>query len=426
MRSNLLRTILLLCICFFFVFQCQASFWLNIAQFQRVSGNSQQAISAFMRYLELRPNDQRIRKQMVEEFVQNGDYENARVYADSLISQFTDNNQDVELLLAIGNIKEAMESYKTANPSPFLSFQLAAKLVNGYLADTGGLPLPHAQATLLLGQALSLKKSSSELQLLGEEMMADNFWSTAIGQNVRAAIIWRIQTRSAGLMPANNKHASGVYATDAPKFEKIASMLKVRLTEIDLGEELAINGSFEQRIPGSDLIQGWQPSLMTTGNPWNRAVFVLGTDRYRAFVGERTLRIDGVVIEKRSDRESARAGFWLWDEPISMSPDTPYMISFVYRTDRMRSDCGVTLYLHFSDAQPSYIPEQCFLSTGGLWNRVTLILWNRNEQMAALAPLLRSFNVGSVWIDDFSVRAISLRQPVLPQDVLVQIDNIRQ
>jgi len=210
-----------------------------------------------------------------------------------------------------------------------------------------------------------------------------------------------------------------------PDPQKVADILRIPVENVSLGEELVTNGGFEQLRDWQnwqDVPKGWGPSFMTSGDPWNCAAFIIGTDSHQKFSGNRSIRIDGLLIERKPELEKARAGFW--HAPITVTAGTPYVISFVYRTNR-EDDVKSSLYLS-SEPQVLFRYDHLLPATDGVWKQVTIIAWNRKDVDASIRPLLRSWSEGNVWFDEFSIRQVMIDSQVAvsPQKALTRISEV--
>ena len=401
----------------------QPTLWLNLAQLQRTRSNSQAAAAAFDQSLALTPQNRRIREEAVRALLEIGKPEAARSMLLPLLGQNPVDTHTLDLLLAAGLEGDALHVYNAFDSPPKLTYQVAAEVSTAYLQQSGTLPLTSAQQATLLAQALSSRIDSPELQPLLGQLANKDFWPSEEGRHLRDVLIWRGRTESAGLVESDipSPDKSNGCAVDSGERERVAAMLGKTPSEIQLGTDLVPNCGFEERLPGSDAIRGWETSFMTSGSPWNRATFVIGTDTYLPYAGERSLRIDGLAIETRPDREPARAGLWLWDSPPRFTRATPYAISLAYRTDQGHAP-GAALYLYTPDPA-AFVPEQSLPSTQGRWRRATLIIWNRSTADTTVAPLLRSFGEGSVWFDDFSLRPVLTRGPIAPREPLLFLED---
>ena len=267
--------------------------------------------------------------------------------------------------------------------------------------------------TSILANALGLSVSDPEMELLVPLIHSPDFWRSNIGLHLLKILTLR---------------ASLHY--DYPPS-------KVSLSKEQLNPWSNVDLNFEQAIVGNNLIYagdfatqgtcakissspwclfpGWSPSLMTTGNPWNRALFVISADD-QIIKNNRMARIDGLLIENDPNKEPARAG--IRSSPILLKPVSIYVISFTYKTDTLSSSLWIN-----NDPAVISSKEHLLLPTQGKWARFTMIGWNHKQTAQTVSPILRLWSTGTVWFDDFSVREIRRTdgQPIPPRDPIIDI-----
>jgi tetratricopeptide (TPR) repeat protein len=390
----------------------QAMAWLNFAQVQRLQDSERQAIAGLKRSLALDPDNSHIRWQLGSALADAGDADAALAALLPLASQRPLHPDlarlTLAMLVAAGREDEAVRLYQDLETKPPLPAGVAARLANRFLLRSG--QIPPSVATQLLAQSFGLNPDLPEFGTYQKQFMSADFWSASFGQRVRTALLWRSQSA---------RHGDVLARTDQIDLHHVASVLGIIPSAVQLGPELVTNGSFEQYNLVDDRPQGWYPALQITGQ-WNLAAFMIGGDSSQAFTGKHALRIDGVRLERLPDREPARAG--LGHAPITLAAGSAYVISFVYRTEQT-DDVTAALWLTF-DPQVLFPFDQRFPATAGQWKRVTIVGWNRSGTVASITPLLRSWGEGSIWFDDFSIRAVSLSSPVPPRDASVQVEDI--
>jgi hypothetical protein len=385
---------------------------INTALLAEIRGCREKAIELLIRALDLFPDDSRIRWQAGVALARAG---NSRVAARIMLPMTQQDitgpvvlNAVLTVFLDSGWEEEALRAYESADESQlYLTSTNAAKLATNYIDETGGLSITLSRFNQLLSQALGMNAPSLDFALLSEKLVDESFWSTDIAERLYDSLVWR----GRNAVPADESNVS------MPNKEYIAELLKIKVSDIFLGEELVTNGMFEQHINASDTPVGWKLSFMTDRSHWNRAVFVVGTDSNRAFNGNYSLRIDGVYVEQQTGRAPARAG--LWHGSIKVAVGEPYVISFVFRTEQT-SDRAASLWI---SAEPDFFGERFLPNTGGDWRRATIVVWSKDE---IFAPLLRLWREGKVWFDDFSIRPIILDQGIrgpIVEDILMRIDE---
>ncbi len=390
----------------------QARMWLNRALLWRLHRNDQQAVVAFARSLALDPNNVHARWQTSMALAASGDTEGAFATLSPLAQRRPLDPQITQLMLvlffATGRDQAAVEFYETLDPKPVVPSGIAARLTNRFLLSSG--TAPPALARQLLREVFALNMSLSDNQVYEQLWQTNGFWSTEFGQRTQAALAWRSQ-------PISSRTAVALEGDVDPV--QVAAMLGTTPDAVRLGAELVINGSFEQGILAEDRPLGWWPAFETTGI-LNPAAFVMGTDSEHAWGQGRSLRIDGIHEQRLSNRYPARAGYA--HAPITLKGQTPYVISFVYRTERT-TEPTASVWLTF-DSQVVSKNHRLLPATNGRWQRVIIVGWNRGASDAIISPTLQQWSEGSAWFDDFSIKPILLDTPVPPQDALIQIVDV--
>lgn len=188
----------------------------------------------------------------------------------------------------------------------------------------------------------------------------------------------------------------------------VAELLGMPVVDVGLGPNLIKNGSFEEWSEGKPEWWRWLPHF--NREPFNAASFTGGAEGFLPFEGKRAARVTGFWAQHKSDKASARAGFWHWDEveqtqrSITLTPGLPYMFSCYYRITRS-SDGEATIW--FSDEQDVFWTHDRGLpETEGRWYHFLAVACNHSSVEAAIRPLLRSFMVGQVVFDDVQIRQV--------------------
>jgi hypothetical protein len=384
----------------------------NRAQLSRLQEEIQPSL--YLKSLALRPNDWHIRWQTGVVLALTGDLEEAAEVLSSLAAKELPDPQvtkQVFNVMVAGNYKEeALEAYLALDPSPPVSSEVAATFLDNYLSNSK--PALTNQAQQLILRVFGLNPNAPEVISLQKKLSDDNLWETDFGRNLWETLKWRTQKQTEG--------ETGVLVT-GDQCNVIASMLDLAPDSVSLGPNLIDNGGFERQNFVEGEPWGWRYGFASTGDPWNIGAFVVGPDYNKPFAGKRSLHIDGLYVEWLSERERARAGVQY--VPLQVKPGMPYAISFVYRTENA-VDGTASLWL--SDDPKVLFREDRFLpSTQGKWKQVTIIAWNRSQDEATIAPLLRVWREGSVWFDDFSIRMIHLSSPMSPRPPLRRMDDIK-
>jgi hypothetical protein len=178
----------------------------------------------------------------------------------------------------------------------------------------------------------------------------------------------------------------------------VAELLGVPVEDVELGPNLIENGGFEVWKGGKP--KGWAWLNMADGKTWNRALFVGGFDEFESYDGEKAMRVDGFWIQREKDLHPARAGYY--HRAIALKPDTPYVLSFYYRT-RNLSEGKAAIWAKVLFAGDYMLPD-----TKGEWRRFVIMGWNRKGEVSKIKPLLRSWGLGEVWFDGIELREIAL------------------
>jgi tetratricopeptide (TPR) repeat protein len=191
----------------------------------------------------------------------------------------------------------------------------------------------------------------------------------------------------------------------------VADLLDLSMEDIDLGPNLVGNGGFEMWKEGKP--KGWIWSGMFSREPFNDALFVGGCESAFALSGECSANTLGFWRGIDLEKSPARAGYWYWDsedvskkDPIELTVQTPYVIGFYYRTERVTEESRVaSVWLSETDtlwSHDHYLP-----GTSGAWRRFVAVGWIETKNAMA-SPLLRSFTSGYVQFDNVQLREIVL------------------
>jgi hypothetical protein len=119
------------------------------------------------------------------------------------------------------------------------------------------------------------------------------------------------------------------------------------------------------------------------------------------------MRVDGFWIQKEKDLHPARAGYW--HRPIKLKPDTPYVLSFYYRTRNLRGKATIWV-----SGKPEVLfkHDRMLPTTDGGWRKFIMVGWSRKEGTNKVKPWLRSWGIGDVWFDGVKLREIIFKPPV--------------
>ena len=377
-------------------------FWVNYAQIQRLIGNVEAASASFSNISALEMLNISTRSQIAQFFVDTKHFAKGADIFLSVDRAILTENEVALLIYALlhsGRLSKAREIYDATNPSLFFHPSVAAALLQ-QLRFLSQAEIFHYED--LLADVLQYDSTSPAFRLLIENLRAGSSTTGDLSDRVRQTLDWIAAVESHDPSECNMRES--LY-TDEITVLNVASLIGIPVQSVQLGRELAQNGNFEKFSRYSLLPTGWKPSLMASGNPWNRGVFRIGVDAVqvpRLGVTDWAVRIDGITVERASSKEAARAG--VWHEPIELAPETPYAVSFSYCTDGIE-DMNSSLWIG-TDPEVLFANDRSFPNTDGRWMQVVLVAWNKSDQPKLIQPLLRHFGEGSVWFDQFSVQEV--------------------
>jgi len=183
----------------------------------------------------------------------------------------------------------------------------------------------------------------------------------------------------------------------------VAELLEVPVEDVELGPNLVENGGFEAWKEGR--LEEWDWSPMFSKSPFNKALFVGGFDEFESYDGEKAMRIDGFWIQKEKDLHPARAGYW--HGAIELKPDTPYVLSFYYRTRKLREG-KAAVWVFSGEPEVLFKHDHMLPRTYSSWRKFIIVGWSRKEGANKIKPLLRSWGVGGVGFEGMELREIIL------------------
>jgi hypothetical protein len=375
------------------------------------------------------PNNERLRLQTAHEMAVVGQVAQALALLDENLNCGTGQSaaaqrlNDIVQLLAQQQDNAAMIKYYERCASDVgvrLAQSSAANVLNAYFQAN---KQPQSNDLIALISALvQYDQHSPEFEILRQPLAQQVLWSSSLGERLKMLIAWQSQLQRK-ITPISNNQIN---------LAEIFDDLNLANTEhannpLRLGQNLASNGDFEHDtscnpagwLTPSQLrgcsVANWTPSYMSTGNPWNTAVFVLGRDVNVAYSGGAAMRIDGILLERQPSRENARAGYW--HSPITIGPGELVLVRFVYMTKGV-NEPGAGIWLS-DDPNVVYAHEFYLPKSEGKWSQVVILGWNRHEGKAKIEPLLRLHAEGTVWYDAFEVYEIKSARPVLPKSPIV-------
>lgn len=398
--------------------EVQAWAWLNYAQISRLHGVDQ--IGAYEKALALAPKSTYIRLATGDALIRTDDLEGAATVFLPLIGQHLDaltTPNVLAVLATTGHEAEALQIFQTSSQALVMHDEIAAHLLLEAQQEHGDLSTTAME--YLFAQLFGLDRSNEAFHSLITRIAAPDFWSSDFGKRLTHALTLRSALHSS--LPSVSRDDSLELS------DRAAILLNVDPESVSVDENLIANGDFEAGFTECTFLPtetchfpGWSSSMMSTGNPWNLAAFIVGPDQTDVYRGLWSLRIDGLYIEHRPDREPARAGYVY--SPVTIADDSPYLISFAYRTKDV-NDSAASIWLS-SDPRVLFNNDYFLPPTNNRWKYVTIITWNRTSSNATIQPILRSFSEGSVWFDAFSIRHLNVSQSLAPREPLVMIADV--
>lgn len=377
-----------------------AVFLLNWGRIDSIQGNMQNALVKFSAAYHIDSSNPFIVKRLAEALLRKGDLQQATQVGAPLLDDCSQGDVDarfsISLLLYAGREDEAINLYTCLHVPPPLTPGSAARLMNAML-NQDILPPPAIQAGLL-GEAIGIRaRWQPKFQTLAEHFSQEDFWQNDFGQRVRESLAWRSQLRP-DLPTTQNPPAWRAVAPST--IDGVADRFDIMPEPLELGTDLVVNGRFEEYDWLADEPEGWAPTYMAFDHTWGEGVFVAGVEQDAE---SRVLRIDGLFHGSQTGRSAAFAGFW--HDPIPIAPASKFLVSFRYKTENMTAS-NVSLWLS-GDPDISLKDDFYLPPTGGLWESVSLIVWNLGERATLAQPLLRLSGEGTVWFDDFSLRTVA-------------------
>ena len=150
-------------------------------------------------------------------------------------------------------------------------------------------------------------------------------------------------------------------------------------------------------VPGSDgrTPTHWQWRTWA-GEQWDDAVYFGGVE-WVSDLNEHAVRVSGICVADRQDRERPHAGFGLRAPWPSVPPGERLLFSFLYRTDPVRPG-SPGVYVSWGEGTADRYRSSFNLSpTHGRWQRYELELVNPVGAAVPIYLNLRSFGLGTVW-----------------------------
>lgn len=366
---------------------------LNMAQLLRINGKEDAGLFD-LAWID-GVSDNHVRWQVGESKLRQGNF---RAAAQILLpgrNIMQDNLQSmsglVKALAFSGSTEESIKLYEALGKRPALMPTTAARLwldQNVELACNEGSIDCH-----LLSIAIGHPEDKPEFSWLMQLLKTDDASSKRVTSALLSYLNWRAR-------------ASLINEFTGPVSEKAVAfdaLLGWNAVSGKLGNELIKNGTFSD-LSRDGFPTNWMRSYMSSGEPWNHGLFVLGLDSGSA-------RIDGMAINQIKGLEPARAGLW-YQWPITIPAKTGYIFSFKYRTYNLQAlTQGATFWLTYANGV-TVESDQALEPTNGRWHTVRLVDWNKSDKPIVMQPLLRSFGLGTVWFDNVSLRLVHPDKPI--------------
>jgi len=387
-----------------------SSVLLDLAEVAALHGRTLR--STFVKAITLEPRNEQKRMQAGRALAEAGDFHTAIDILLPLVNASSPPAPGMGLLISLlfagGYANEAFDIFDKLQPHPPVTPNVAAKLIQRYLAqDMSSWPNVRSE---LLSTVLGIDLTTVAALPLYNQLTRPDLWSTLLGKKLADALGWRAKQPPASAIADR---------PPAPSLYEIGMLLGVSTAGATLGTNLLTNGNLTKYDFVEDRYVGWAPSYMCTGDPWNLGVFVLGPDGQTSAPVYRSLRVDALQVNHLPSLQPARAGFA--HSPIPLNEDVPYVLSFAYRTEQTDNSAAA---IWVSDtARVFFAGDHSLSATHGTWKQVTIIAWNRSGAPASIAPLLRSFGVGSVWFKDISLYSLGgiARLHLAPRDAIIDV-----
>ena len=192
----------------------------------------------------------------------------------------------------------------------------------------------------------------------------------------------------------------------------IAQVLKINGKDFGLGENLISNGNFEiydTEPPDWTWIM-WPGNISNKSNQsYEKRIFSGMLDIFERFDGNNSLKIIGTNEKNKfTNKTTTRAGFYA--KKIMLKPNTPYVISFYYKTKGLKD--GQAAFWISGDKDIISPHDYLLPNTDGFWRKFLIIGWNKKEKLVEVEPLIKSYGTGEVWFDDVALEEIVISSGV--------------
>ncbi len=200
---------------------------------------------------------------------------------------------------------------------------------------------------------------------------------------------------------ARGEQQSSVTPDDAVNEARVADLLQVQPSALNLGTDQMKFGGFEQWADPAFHYE-WVWSDMSGSPDFDAALFLGGMDDFLATEGNYSVRIDGLWQRPESGPDPSRAGYWTAKD-LELLPGETWALTFSYRTSGSEDKASIWLTAHAGK-----IPEELFLpGTQGAWHQSTASLVTMVKHLLPSDPyfaigeqtrygLIRSLYEGSI------------------------------
>lgn len=198
------------------------------------------------------------------------------------------------------------------------------------------------------------------------------------------------------------------FASKVDEHGNAARLLNVPREKITLGENLIRNGSFEEWSYGMPTF--WFPSDAARWNSLsNRGVFAFGSDKLDAVNGWAT-RWDGIALEQEPTKEAGRFRLGIRREySIVLQSHAWYVFGVTVRTSNV-ADHSLTVDLLDAVTEAPMLRQEILPTSQNQWIRHYFVRRVESEQPIRVFVLVQGSSTGSVWLDDFTLRQVTISQ----------------
>ncbi len=352
---------------------------LNIAQLARIQGRD--ITDLYLKAYQFAPNDLHVRWQTAEAFARAEQYQKAvdilQVTQAGNVEPYSSLIQAslIENLVKLGRVREAWSQFSRVRKPIPLDSRAAAHL---WLAALDG-RIPKTDVTevaldRLLKATLGHFLMIHELDPILTKIKQPNFWQTSEGKHLRSLLEYKAQ-----ICCHHWHHASSLQEKSEFDIEFISKSLGLSKSEIKIGKERLTNTEFEAADYSATSPLQW------SANPNRRGFFNTNQGK---------LRIDAVIPKD--------SGYGIYFYRWLASGTKPYVASVRYCTLKPL-DYSQEPKVILAIGKPYVLKP-----TDGKWVNAYVIDWNLRKPR--LNPSLTLAGRGTLWVDKFSIREISLSE----------------